>query len=132
MIAACLLQGLAVLCAVAGVYAWLLHGGADAATARAMAFVTLVAGNLAVIVANRRARAAEPTRLLARNVPLLWVTGGALAALVATIYVPPVALLFGFASLAPQAFVAGLAAGPASVVAFEAIRSVLSVGRRHK
>ena len=83
MIAACLLQGMAVLCAVAGVYAWLLHGGADAATARAMAFVTLVAANLArSSPIARRVCSADAVRA-ERAVAL--GQGGALAALVATI-----------------------------------------------
>ena len=129
MIANCLLQGLAVLAVVGGLYAWWQHDGVDAATARAMGFVTLVAGNLAVIVANRASRAAAATTLFAKNVPLLWVAAGTLASLAATIYWPPLARLFGFAALAPSAVALCLVAGGASVFLFEALRAALPMRR---
>ncbi len=111
-------------------YAWLQHEGVEPAKARAMAFVTLVAGNLGVIVANRTSRAAISTTLLARNIPLLWVAGGALAALVAVIYVPALARLFGFIALPPFALVASLVAGLASVFVFEALRPLIRAAPR--
>ena len=123
MIASCLLQGLAVLAVVGGLYAWWQHDGVGETEARAMAFVTLVAGNLALIVANRASRVAATTTLFAKNVPLFWVALGALAALAATIYWPILARLFGFAALAPSAVAFCLAAGAGSVFAFEAVKS---------
>ncbi|MEO8304373.1 MAG: cation-translocating P-type ATPase [Betaproteobacteria bacterium] len=123
MIASCLLQGLAVLAVVGGLYAWWQHDGVGETEARAMAFATLVAGNLALIVANRASRVAATTTLFAKNVPLFWVGLGALAALAATIYWPTLARLFGFVALTPSAVAFCLAAGAGSVFAFEAVKS---------
>jgi Ca2+-transporting ATPase len=95
-----------------------------------MGFVTLVAGTLAVIVANRASRAAATTTLFAKNVPLFWVAASTLAALAATIYWPPLARLFGFAALAPFAVLLCLAAGLGSVLVFEALRAVFPRRRR--
>ncbi len=125
MIAACLLQGLAVFAVVGGLYAWWQHAGVAENAARAMGFVTLVAGNLAVIIANRSSRAAALNTLFARNVALLWVVAGTTTALAATIYWPPLARLFGFAALSPSAVILCIAAGLGGVLVFEALRSVV-------
>ncbi len=95
-ILACLLQGLAVLVVVAGIYAWGQGQGLPTAVTRAMAFIALIAGNLGTIVANRAPRASLSATLSRGNVPLLWITGGALAALAATVWWPPLARLFQF------------------------------------
>jgi Ca2+-transporting ATPase len=130
MIATSLCQGLAVLAVVGGLYAWWQHEQVDAASARAMAFVTLVAGNLAMIVANRASHAAATKALFAVNVPLVWVGGGTLAMLAATLYSPPLAGLFGFAPPSPSGIALSLVAGPASVLAFEIVRALLPSGLR--
>ena len=53
MIGQSLLQGLIVLALVAGFYAWLLHGGQSAESARTAAFMALLASNIALVLANR-------------------------------------------------------------------------------
>ena len=129
MIAACLLQGLAVLTVVGGLYAWWQHTGVAADAARAMGFVTLVAGNLAVIIANRSSRVAAVTTLFAKNVALLWVVAGTATALAATLYWPPLARLFGFAALAPSAVALCVVAGLGGVFLFEMIKTAWLRGR---
>ena len=124
-ILACILQGFAVLAVTAGIYAWGQHEGLPAGVTRVMAFVALVAGNLGTIVANRAPRAALAASVFAGNVPLLWITGGALAALAATIYWPPLARLFEFSPPGVAAVVACLAAGFASAMVFALARRVL-------
>jgi Ca2+-transporting ATPase len=117
-ILACVLQGLAVLAVVAGVYAWGQLQGTAPNVARAMAFVALVAANLGTIVANRAPHASFLASLTGANVPLLWLGGGALAALAATIYWPPLARLFEFSPPGAVATLACLGLGFASAQAF--------------
>jgi len=121
-IVVCVLQGLAVLIVVAGLYAWWQRQGQDADLIRAMAFTTLVAGNLGLILANRLRRTTMAATIRVRNRPLFWVVAGALGALGATVYWPPLAGLFGFAPIAPAAFVLCLAAGLASVLGYEVLK----------
>ena len=83
-ILACILQGLAVLAVIAGIYAWGHGQGMPPAVTRAMAFIALVAANLGTIVANRAPRASLAPSISVGNVPLLWITSGALAALLGT------------------------------------------------
>jgi Ca2+-transporting ATPase len=128
-IVTCLLQGGAVLIAVALLYAWLQHAGVAAEAARTMGFVALVAGNIGLIFAHRAADVRPASLFRGGNPALWWVVGGALFALVVTVYWPPLQRLFGFAPIAAQAFAACFAVGIAGVVAFSALHAVIAWGR---
>jgi Ca2+-transporting ATPase len=118
-----LLQGLGVLAAVLGAFAW-----ADArlpeAQARAMAFATLVVGNLALILSNRSAT--EPIwRTLRKPNRALWaVLGLAALLLLAALYQPWAVEVLRFAPLPAQALAAAFGLGLLSVLWFEVIKWV--------
>ena len=103
-----ILQGALVLAAVMGAYAVLLARGLPAGEARAAAFAALVAGNLAMALAD----AAEArTGLFAPARRLFWVIAlAAAAAVAAAIYVPAIAGGFRFAAPPPAALAAAVGA----------------------
>jgi len=94
-----LLQGAVVLLMVAVVYGVALGRGAEESTARAMAFVTIVFGNLGLILANRSATRTVLATLSAPNPALWWVIGGTLCGVALSLYVPYLRNLFRFAPL---------------------------------
>ena len=92
-VAVSLLQGIAVLVAVAVTYGWALaHETPEAA--RAMAFVTIVLGNLGLIIVNRSAVRSIAQTLRAPNPALWWVVAATLAGMALAVYLPPAARLF--------------------------------------
>ena len=119
MMALSLLQGLMVLAATMAVLAYDLQHAAQAEEARALAFATLVMGNLGLILSNRSWRHSMLQALGSRNPALWWVTGGALAFLLLALSLPPLRELFHFAPLAPSRLALGLAAGLGSVLWFD-------------
>lgn len=124
-----LLQGLGVLAAVLLVYA-----GADAGMpegqARALAFATLVAGNLALILSNRAASGAPWAALRTPNRALWAVIGGALALLMAALYLPWAAALLRFAPPAAHELAVALGLGLFGVVGFEVLKRVLRAPKK--
>jgi Ca2+-transporting ATPase len=91
-----LLEGACVLIAIAVVFWVGMRKHAGAADARTLGFATLVLGNLSLIFVNRsRSRSLWQT-LRARNVAWWGVFLGAFGALSATIYSPPLRILFQF------------------------------------
>jgi Ca2+-transporting ATPase len=119
---AAMAQGASVLIVIAALYAGWQHAGIDPETARTMAFITLIGGNIGLMIANR-SRAAPLARLLrVRNVPLYWVAGAAMVALGLTIYWPPLQHVFAFAAVGVGATLACFAAGLGAVALFELAR----------
>ena len=114
-----LLQGLGVFAAVALVYAHALTGGAGETAARTLAFMTIIFGNLALILSNRSYTRTIAQMVSAPNPALWWVIGGALTALAMVLTIPPLRDLFRLA--APSAADVGLSAVAAllSIVWFE-------------
>jgi P-type Ca2+ transporter type 2C len=92
------LQGLGVFAAVWVLYGGALHMGVGEQQARAMAFTTIVLGNLGLILANRSQdsilRAARRS-----NPALWWVIGATLVALALVLSVPLLRGLFRFGAL---------------------------------
>ena len=116
-----LLQGLGVLLAVLGAYAW----GATRLTeneTRAFAFATLVMGNLALIFSNRSRSGSLLASLRVPNRTLWIVTGLTLALLGLVLYLPWLARLFFFEPLPFVELLTAVAVGLASVLWFEAIK----------
>jgi Ca2+-transporting ATPase len=125
-IVGCLMQGAAVLIAVALFYAWLQATNVPADAARTMGFVALVAGNLGLIFAHRAFPATSAWILRGDNPALWWVVGGALAALMVVVNWAPLQRLFGFAPIAPHAFGLSFAVGVAGVIAFAVARALVA------
>jgi len=119
MVLLSVLQGLSVLLMVALMYGYVLLQGAGETEARAMAFTTIVFGNLGLILANR-SRTGLITHTLRRpNRALWWVVGGTLAGVALVLYVPYLRDLFRFAPLHGEDLAICFAAALAGLVWFE-------------
>ena len=88
-------QGLLVLAAALGLYGWGLSTLGEA-SARALAFTTMVLCNLGVILLSRAGGRSLLATLRTPNRPQAWVTGGALAFLALALGVPALRSLFKF------------------------------------
>ena len=119
-----LLQGVTLLFASLGVLGYALHAGAAEGAARAMAFSTLVLGNLGLILVNRSWRHTLPALLRTRNPALWWVAGGAALFLAIALTVPPVQAIFHFSPIAGDQAALCLVAGMASALWFELLKPV--------
>ncbi len=128
-VGAALLQGLGVLLAVLLAFAW-AHGRIPEAEARAFAFATLVTGNLALILSNRSSRGSLWTTLHTPNRTLWWMVGGALALLLAALYLPWAVEVLRFAPLPAHELAAAVALGLASVLWFEGVKWARRSARR--
>jgi Ca2+-transporting ATPase len=117
-----LLQGLGVLLVVCGATlwsgTWLVEGGV-----RAFVFVTLVAGNLALIFFNRAPSGSLWNTLTAPNRVLWLVTGVTLVLLLLSVYVPWLAQLFHFEALEWHDTLLAATLGTVSVLWFGVLRS---------
>ena len=122
MIAASVAQGLVVLAAVLAIYAWTLAHDVPEDTARAMAFSTIVFGNIALIFANR-VRSRSPAEMVDTANPMLWwLVGGALGGLLLVLYVEPLANVFRFATLTVTELAISGVAGAAGVFMLTMVR----------
>ena len=115
-----LLQGLGVLAAVLAAFAW-AQPRLPEGEARALAFATLVVGNLALILANRSATQSLWSTLRIPN-PTLWRVLGATLLLLAALYLPWATELLRFAPLPAQELAAAAGLGLLSVVWIEAVK----------
>jgi Ca2+-transporting ATPase len=112
------LQGAGVLLAVAAVYGYaLMHGSVP--EARAMAFATIIFGNLGLILASR-SRTRPILKTFSYANPALWgVIVGTLGALMLVLYVPYLRQLLQVAALSPGALLSCVAAALTGVLGFE-------------
>ena len=124
-----LLQGLGVLAAVMGAFAW-ASPRIPEPEARAFAFATLVVGNLALILSNRSATRSLWATLRTPNRRLWAVVGLALGLLLAALYVPWAVGVLRFAPLPAHELAAACGLGLLSVVWFEGIKWFRRRGQR--
>ena len=118
-----LVQGLGVLAAVMGAYAWAAPRIPEP-EARAFAFATLVVGNLALILSNRSASRSLWATLRTPNRTLWGVVGLAFALLLAALYAPWAVGVLRFAPLPLDELAAACGLGLLSVLWFEGIKWV--------
>ncbi|MFC3684038.1 cation-translocating P-type ATPase [Hydrogenophaga luteola] len=118
-----LLQGLGVLTAVLGAFAWAAPRLPEQ-EARAFAFATLVVGNLALILSNRSATEPFWATLGTPNRALWLVVVLTLALLLAALYVPWAVEVLRFAPLPWHELAAACGLGLLSVLWFETIKQV--------
>ncbi len=116
-----LLQGLGVLAAVMGAFAW-AHPRLPEAESRAFAFATLVVANLALILSNRSASRSLWGSLRTPNRSLWIVIAAAVALLMLALYLPWATSVLRFAPLPAHELAAAVALGLASVLWFEAVK----------
>ncbi len=113
------LQGTVVLLVVLGVYGVALYNGLGENHARALAFTTLVIGNLAQILTNRSPVDTLWVTLKKPNIALWGVVGGTLAFLGLVLYTPWLRDLFQFAPVDFGEFLIAILAGTASIAWLE-------------
>jgi len=126
-----LLQGLSVLVIVMAVFTIALYRGQGEAEARALTYTTLIAANLALILANRSWSKTILETMSTPNPALWWVVGGALVFLAMAIYVPFLRELFSFAYLHFIDIAICFMAGITSILWFEAIKIFNGRNRLH-
>jgi Ca2+-transporting ATPase len=119
-----LAQGFTVLCMVLAVYATFLHFGKDEMEARALAFSTLVIGNLSLIFTNRSWTRTIWQTWRSHNRALWLVTGGAIVTLIVVLYAPALRSLFHFSVLHPDDLLIAGSAGFAGVLWFELMKLI--------
>jgi Ca2+-transporting ATPase len=115
-----LLQGASVLAASLATFRLGLEGGGDDASARAMAFTTLIAGNVALVLVNRSWERSVLSAFTTRNVASWAVVAGAVATLVLALEVPFFRTLFRFGEVGWRGLAIAAVAGLLSVAWFEA------------
>ncbi|MFL6571653.1 MAG: cation-translocating P-type ATPase [Burkholderiales bacterium] len=121
--------GLTILLAVLAVYAWALQARYTAGETRALAFAAIVAANVALIFVTRSRSRGALAMLREPNPALWWISAGALGALVAAIYVAPVAAVFRFAPIGLAELAIAAVAGVAGVVWYELWKFLRPPGR---
>ena len=113
-------QGISVLIAVAVVYLWAVQSGRPDDVVRSITFVTLVIGNLGLILVNRSWRLSALGALRHRRNPTVkWILGGALIFLVVLLAVPVLREAFRLGAIDPQDWLVAVLAGLAGVAWFE-------------
>jgi Ca2+-transporting ATPase len=131
MLGVSMVLGVSMLAAVALAYAWVAGSGVPDGEVRSFGFAAIVFGNLALIHATRSRDRMIVDTLRLPNPALWWITGGALAALAASIYVAPVADIFRFAPLPAWLFALAALAGIAGVAWYEAYKYLRPRARSH-
>jgi len=126
------LQGGAVLVALLLMY-WAAGGlGQPQEDARrSFVFVTLVAGNLGLILTNRSWIRSMAAMFREPNAALWWVVGGATVMLGLVLNIPALREVFHLGALRPQDYALCLLAGVASIGWFEAFK-YWRTGRQHR
>ena len=118
-----LAQGAVLLAVVLVVYVGSLFSGMADESVRSITFVTLVTGNVALILANRSRHISAVRALFTRSNPaLLVILALAASVLLVLIAVPPVRAVLQLGSLTPLQWTIGIVAGLSSIVWFEVYR----------
>ena len=128
-VAVAVLQGAVMLLSVAVIYWFALARGAGEAEARAMAFTTIVLGNLGLILANRSATRSILTTLRFPNPALWWVIGGTVGGIALSLYVPYLRNLFRFAPLHLDDLVLCLGAALFGLLWYEGYKAIRARGK---
>jgi Ca2+-transporting ATPase len=113
------LQGLGVLLVTLGVYFVALQLGYEEREVRAMAFITLMVSNIAVILTNRSWSHHIVSIIATPNKAVFWVVGGAIFFLALILNIPFFLELFQFQQLPWRTTVFCSLAGASSIVWFE-------------
>ncbi|HSD87953.1 MAG TPA: cation-translocating P-type ATPase [Kofleriaceae bacterium] len=117
-----LLQGLSVL--GASLLLYVLAGGHGDSHARTLAFTSLMAGNLSLIIVNRSWRSTMFARRGIPNLTSLTVVVVTLALLVAIVMLAPLRTFFAFGPLTIGELAIALASGPVALAWFEILKAV--------
>jgi Ca2+-transporting ATPase len=119
-----MLQGLGVFVAVLAAFGLALRWGHTAEDARAIAFTTLVVGNLALIWSNISSLKTVFETIRTRNLALLLVTLATITSLIVVLYVPYAREIFKFSILHPNDLLVAFSLGAASITWFEMLKLI--------
>jgi Ca2+-transporting ATPase len=114
-----LLQGALVLALVAGLFVMALRQGLAEPDARALAFASLVATNLGLVLVNRSLGASIFAAFTRPNAALWWVVAATAAILTAVILFPPARELFHFGPLHADDITVALVCGLIALLLLE-------------
>jgi len=123
LVVASLLQGASLLAATLVVFRLGLDQTGSEASARALAFVALIAGNVSLILVNRSWQRSVLGTLVTRNLASWAVVAGALATLAGALLVPFLRGLFRFGMLEPRHVAMAAAAGVLCLGWFEVLKA---------
>ncbi len=119
-----LLQGVFSLFAVTIVFMLALYSGQSESEARALAFMTLIASNISLIIANRSWSRTIVSNMFVHNKALLFVIIGAILFLGMAIYSPTLQRIFHFGFMRPADVLISLAFGIVSIAWFEILKYI--------
>jgi len=117
-----LLQGAGALLIVLAVYGVALNLGYAEGAARALAFATLIVGNVGLILANRSLSGSLIKTLRLPNRALWWIVSGALIVLGLALYLPFLQEIFRFQKLGLSELGIGLALGSSTIIWYEVLK----------
>ena len=128
MIVVGLCQGLGVLLAVLAVYGYVLSSGLGEAEARMMGFVTLVIGNLGLILTNRSWTRSLLDTLRTPNAAMVWIVCGVFIFLALALGVAVLRDLFSFGALHAWELAMVAVAGLATIAISEGVKTAVFHG----
>ena len=120
------LQGVGILAICLGVYFVGLEMGYSEKAVRTFTFITLIVGNIGVILSNRSWTSNIFTILLTPNKAVKWVVGGAIFFLILILNVPFLINLFQFEPVGYIEILVCILAGISSIVWFEIYKKLKS------
>lgn len=129
MITSSVMMGFGVMIIVLAIYFFALKSGLPETEIRAMAFATLITGNLLLIVKNRSRTKSFFGSLLSPNKAQWWIIGLALFFLASVVYVPFLQSLFKLGALNVTELSICFGAALLSVLWFEAVSKIYK--RKH-
>jgi hypothetical protein len=118
------LQGLGLFVAVLAAFVFAMRWGHTPQDARAISFTALVAGNLALIWANRSVSRTVLETRRTRNTALWLVTLATVTTLLVILYVPSVRGVFQFSILHPNDLLVAFGLGSVSITWFEVLKLI--------
>src|SRR5262249_48951174 len=119
-----IVEGVGVFVAVLAAFGLALRWGHTAEDARAIAFTTLVVGNLALIWSNISSVKTVFETIRSRNLALWLVTLATITSLLAVLYVPYVRGIFAFSILHPNDLLVAFSLGAVSITWFEMLKLI--------
>ena len=120
-----IVQGALVLALVAGLFVMALRQRLPEADARALAFTTLVAANLGLVLVNRSLSASIFAAFTRPNAALWWVVAATALILAAVILFPPARALFRFGPLHADDLAVALGSGLFMLLLLEAAKKLI-------
>ena len=119
------LQGLSMLIVVAGVYGWSITQGFTDEIIRSLTFLTLVSGNVALILVNRSHRLSIWRTFVERNNPTVkWILGGVTLVFTSVYGLAGLRSIFHFGAITLVEALIAVGAGFAGVAWFEVYKRI--------